>query len=115
MSQKKPATKHYSIRVEDRIYREGDVVVEATSAAEAAMIALELANNGKVRMRYQDHDRGPAIYRVDGITTLGDLAGTRSNEGCLTYHVEELLAIEGLDPGLAEGLYLDYPDDCRFC
>ena len=104
MTNQKASTKHYRIRVEDRIFREGDVIVEAETAAEAALIAKSMANAGEVEMRFQYQQREPAIYRIGGVAELGDFPGTKPNDGCLTEHLEALLKLERRDPSMADEL-----------
>ena len=103
-------TKSYTIQVEDQTYRYALVDVEASSAAEAALIARRMAYDGDLKMHYQFQLRDPAIYNVEGVAQLGGLPGTSPNEGCLTDHIETLLKLEGLDPAMEEE-FEEYADD----
>ena len=87
----------YIVRIEDQIYRSARIEVEAASAAEAALIARQMAIDEEVEMEYQDHLRDPAIYEVEGIARLGDLPGTNTNTGCLCEHLPTLLENDGWD------------------
>lgn len=93
----------YAITVEDRIYCSGTIIVEADNAAAATLIAKKKAMNGNVEMHPMENgEDNPHVYKVsdlDGeeIATLGDGFGTSSNDGCLTEHLEGILAREGID------------------
>ena len=104
-------TKTYRIRIEDRIFREGNVIVTAESAAEAALIARNMANRGEVEMGNLAYDRYQAVYRIEDVAQLGDGFGTTPNDGCLTKHLEQLLEVEGHDPSISEELNERYCDD----
>lgn len=87
----------YVVQIEDQIYRSARIEVEAASAAEAALIARQMAISGEVSMEYQDHLRDPAIYEVEGVAQLGRLPGTDPTTGCLCDHLAELLENDGWD------------------
>jgi hypothetical protein len=103
-------TNSYTITIEDQVFRSAKVTVRAGSAAEAALIARRMAFDREIEMQYLYQLRDPAIYEIDDVARLGDLAGTKTNEGCLTDRIETLLELEGLDPAMAEE-FSEYNDD----
>jgi hypothetical protein len=93
----------FTVRIEDRISRYTEVEITAFSAAEAAVIARQMAVDGELDddMEVFYVDRDPSVYRIsdscsgDSIAALGEMAGTVPNNGCLTENISKLFRAEG--------------------
>ncbi len=100
-------TNSYTVQVEDQIFRFARVTVQATSAAEAALIVRRHAYLGELEMSYQAHRISPTVYSVVG----GKLPYTDgANEECLCDRIDMLLEREGLPAKLAAA-FDKYQDD----
>lgn len=94
----------YIVTIEDRIYCSGTIRVQADNAAVAALMAKQAAEDGDVTMSPMENgEESPHVYKVCDnrnreIATLGnDSFGTKSNDGCLTDHLDGLLKVEGIE------------------
>lgn len=92
---------NYLVIIEDRIYCEGRVRVNADNAAEAAQMALCEAEQEEVEMTPMENgSQCPRVYRIvnedDGIEVarIGDGWGKHTKADCLTTHPDELIKFE---------------------
>ena len=106
----KKATKTYTVQVEDTIVRFARISIQASSAAEAAMMARRLAYDRDLEMREQAADRDPWVYSIEGENSFGVMKNGGKGR-CLCDRLEEIAAKEGLDPSVIDDLYDEYGDD----
>ena len=108
---KKQTTKHYTIQVEDTVFRCGQVTVRASSAAEAVLMARRMAYQNAVPMRLLAEDKDPWVHSIEEMGSQNGFQLRSVSTHCLTDDLDEIARAEGLDSTAVEQLWDEYGND----